>query len=1117
MKLTSFHLDGSRVFLAPIGPGLNVVHCPTGDRAATVSDSLRAVLFGELSGAGWPTPDGHLIGSVDLTDETGSGRVSRRRVGHGPGPLEVSLHDGRSQSLQSRLDGMARSAAGQQIVDFGDGHELSAVAIKACIDRLEAQPNWREGYTDHQWEQQRRRLLERERELNSQLTRWIAERDSYQHSSLRGGSYGADPAYRSERLAQLTRQQEALRYDLSQLEQRLRQAPQTDYNVDSRLRAIDAQVHRIEQVCDDVDARQEELHRRMLQHEQGDYSRVEHALDELREHAVALERQLAWLDNDRETMRKSYDADRWDIESSELRRTVSDLVDSINRQEQSLTLETLRIEAKQLRRCRNTLRQQLRRLLEQRDIVARNEQRLYWDAPSADWGSWERQREQLLDELRTIEGEMRTLRRAEPVVDVAWPPAELTSRIAATERELADVRSELATVKAPEPIRDYAALHRAAQLLSRISEGELVTLRYDAPASTLFVVDYEGKPHASYDLPLDVQRLVALSLLLAVADKQFPVVLDRIFEETPETATASILEVLRDSCRDGLQVVAIVYDNEVANRLQRMQIDIRHADWAAPQGREVEFRDATRRPYPVYYHDQHEPARRASTAADARWVTPHRVVSSTAPIQTDVWDTAVPHPYTGRPTLRRTVDQTSRIFEDSHRPAVQAEAHSHRHHLDYADSVTRIPYFGRDVAERLEQYGYWTVADFIRGDAQEMTQQLRGDSSVSEIRNWQAQCQMMCGIARLRPFDAKILVACGITDPLQLQETDPVRLMRRVREFLETPAGRHLVRSGTPFEISRIQRWIESARVSGSSKGDNRTGRYARRVSTANKTGSRGSDRSSRSRTRKLADTSREFTAERAGREYEYDREYDRDRYAHERSYTSQAYNREEGGGEDRDYEYEYDRDRQQRRQRQSRSTRRSNSRSSRSRRSRTRTTPSPSQTSAGRSARLLPRETASHDHPAPTSGGQVLTFYLDMNSDVEAAPTIGPKTAELLYEIGIHTVGHLLESTPSEVAEQLNHPRINANNVLEWQLQSALVCRVPELRGHDSQILVACGVTEPEQLANYDPRDLWAIVAPFIDTKAGQRIVRGGRAPDLDEVTQWIHFANHARQLKAA
>ncbi|MCA9225020.1 MAG: DUF4332 domain-containing protein [Planctomycetales bacterium] len=88
---------------------------------------------------------------------------------------------------------------------------------------------------------------------------------------------------------------------------------------------------------------------------------------------------------------------------------------------------------------------------------------------------------------------------------------------------------------------------------------------------------------------------------------------------------------------------------------------------------------------------------------------------------------------------------------------------------------------------------------------------------------------------------------------------------------------------------------------------------------------------------------------------------------------------------------------------------------------------------------------------------------------------------------------------------------------MLEWQLQSALVCRVPELRGHDSQILVACGVTEPEQLANYDPRDLWAIVAPFIDTKAGQRIVRGGRAPDLDEVTQWIHFANHARQLKAA
>ena len=164
-----------------------------------------------------------------------------------------------------------------------------------------------------------------------------------------------------------------------------------------------------------------------------------------------------------------------------------------------------------------------------------------------------------------------------------------------------------------------------------------------------------------------------------------------------------------------------------------------------------------------------------------------------------------------------------------------------------------------------------------------------------------------------------------------------------------------------------------------------------------------------------------------------------------------------------------------------------------------------------------MPRESGSESTSAPASTSGVLKFYLDMNSDVEAAPTIGPKTASLLYEIGIHTVGHLLEATPSEVAEQLGHSRINSNNVLEWQLQSALVCRVPELRGHDSQILVACGVTEAEQLAAYEPNDLFAIVQPFVNTKAGKRIVRGGKAPDLEEITGWIEFAKQARAIKAA
>jgi len=46
---------------------------------------------------------------------------------------------------------------------------------------------------------------------------------------------------------------------------------------------------------------------------------------------------------------------------------------------------------------------------------------------------------------------------------------------------------------------------------------------------------------------------------------------------------------------------------------------------------------------------------------------------------------------------------------------------------------------------------------------------------------------------------------------------------------------------------------------------------------------------------------------------------------------------------------------------------------------------------------------------------------------------------------------------------------------------------------------------------------DLIALVDGFMETKAGERILRGGRPPDRDEVTSWIQWAGQSRQLKAA
>ena len=145
------------------------------------------------------------------------------------------------------------------------------------------------------------------------------------------------------------------------------------------------------------------------------------------------------------------------------------------------------------------------------------------------------------------------------------------------------------------------------------------------------------------------------------------------------------------------------------------------------------------------------------------------------------------------------------------------------------------------------------------------------------------------------------------------------------------------------------------------------------------------------------------------------------------------------------------------------------------------------------------------------------LRFYLNTHDDLEAAPSIGPKTAERFAKINVNTVNEFLTQTAESMATKLNYKRITAKVIRQWQQQSRLVCRIPNLRGHDAQLLVACDVTEPEDLAQMNAETLWAKVGPFADSKEGQKIIRSGKKPDLDEVKDWINWARNTRSLQAA
>lgn len=143
--------------------------------------------------------------------------------------------------------------------------------------------------------------------------------------------------------------------------------------------------------------------------------------------------------------------------------------------------------------------------------------------------------------------------------------------------------------------------------------------------------------------------------------------------------------------------------------------------------------------------------------------------------------------------------------------------------------------------------------------------------------------------------------------------------------------------------------------------------------------------------------------------------------------------------------------------------------------------------------------------------------FYLSRSDDVEQAPSIGSRTAERLAKVGIHTVDDLLNCDPVRIAARLKVRHIKAETIREWQEQASLVCRVPELRGHDAQFMVACGVNSVEELTATSASELFHLVDAFCDTKSGQRILRNGKRPTVEEASDWIRYGKQARSLAAA
>ena len=135
--------------------------------------------------------------------------------------------------------------------------------------------------------------------------------------------------------------------------------------------------------------------------------------------------------------------------------------------------------------------------------------------------------------------------------------------------------------------------------------------------------------------------------------------------------------------------------------------------------------------------------------------------------------------------------------------------------------------------------------------------------------------------------------------------------------------------------------------------------------------------------------------------------------------------------------------------------------------------------------------------------------FHLAASDNLEAAPSIGPKTAQRFAEIGVITVADFLARDASEMAKLLKSRALAAHILRDWQAQTRLVMAVPRLRGTHAQLLVGAGYRDVEAIRAADPDALIAAVLAFAQSETGQKILREGRPPDADKIRGWIENAS--------
>jgi energy-coupling factor transporter ATP-binding protein EcfA2 len=635
---------------------------------------------------------------------------------------------------------------------------------------------------------------------------------------------------------------------------------------------------------------------------------------------------------------------------------------------------------------------------------------------------------------------------------------------------LHDVYSELSRrLDALERVESapHSLLQQAANYLVRMSRGELQQVWLDAHVGDIVTRDQFNNCIHFDLLSRGQQDLVYLSLCLAVRDTlarqgiTSPMLLDDVFANLDPQRVDSVYEVLCDHCRGGNQVLAFAKSNELPRPAVTAQVTVFELP---PTTVPTPFSNPDRQP--------HIPLREFSWASNLDTEIPFFKVPQ-EPTAYAVSSMADTYPISKYPRTGVRVDFSPATLE--HRGLIEpvSPVESHYQPLKTFSEATRLSADGivnpADLGH-LDRLGFVTLGDLLEIDPYRLPVGFaEAGMSSADIDRWQAQYWLLICTPGMTIDDAKVLYACGITEPEQLDTTNGQQLLERINRYLATPDGsKYAYLRYSQEYLNRWYRALDSRRVEWSRESAARAGGYSRQL-----------------------------------------------KYTHEPPILKTFTSTERTPAPRADYSSPIS-------DPANRPIRKRSAMASRSARTPVPTTPLvKSFTERQRIARAEQAQSAAepsdNEVPEQVDTERKLRFYLDLNDHVEAAPSIGNRTAQRFEKIGITTIRDFLKQTAESMAAKIGYKRITANDVRDWQKQARLICRIPNLRGHDAQLLVACGITEPEDLAVMQPQKLLDIIGPFSETKEGLKIIRSGKKPDLAEIKDWIAWAGQMRNLQAA